>query len=394
MAAKRKDHKGRVLKTGESQRKDLIYQYRYTDMRGIRRTVYSSDLKELREKEAKIQNDMYNGVDYAGGEITVLELFDRYVSIKKGVRYGTRHNYVTQRNILKKDGFANKAIRDIRLSDAKLWLIKLHDEYGYKYSTIANIKASVGAAFKMALEEYAIARNPFDFKLSTVIENDSGSRAALTEEQQRLFLDFVKHDTCFSKHYDEIIVLLGTGLRISEFYGLTLDDLDFASRKIRVDHQLQVKKGGGYQVSEPKSKSGVRFIPMTDEVCHALENIILNRPKFQEEFAVDGYSGFVILSNRGRPKVSTHLEIAINRFSKKYERLHPDCPLPKITPHVFRHTFCTNMSNAGMDAKSLQYIMGHSNVSVTLNVYTHASYERAAEQMMRATTPSTTPFSV
>ena len=51
MSEKRKDNKGRILRTGESQRKDLIYQYRYTDIRGKRQTVYSSDLKELREKE-------------------------------------------------------------------------------------------------------------------------------------------------------------------------------------------------------------------------------------------------------------------------------------------------------------------------------------------------------
>lgn len=58
-------------------------------------------------------------------------------------------------------------------------------------------------------------------------------------------------------------------------------------------------------------------------------------------------------------------------------------PLPRITPHVFRHTFCTNMADAGMDLKSLQYLMGHSDVSVTLNVYTHSSYEKAEESMAR-----------
>lgn len=398
MAEKRKDHRGRVLKTGESQRKDLIYQYRYTDVWGIRRTVYSSDLKELREKEAKIQSDRYNGVDYSGGGITVLELYNRYVSTKRGVRYSTKRDYDIYRSILKKEDFAYKVIRDVRMSDAKLWLIKLHEEYGYKYGTISNVKANVGAAFKMALDECCIARNPFDFKLSSVVENDSESRVALTGEQQKIFLDFIRHDTCCSKHYDEIVVLLGTGLRISEFCGLTFDDLDFDSRKIRVDHQLLKTDKGAYHVTETKSKSGIRFIPMTDDVYHALKNIIANRPKIQDEFSADGYSGFILLNNRNRPKVSRSFLEVTKRFNKKYERLHPDDPMPKITPHIFRHTFCTNMANAGMDAKSLQYIMGHSDVSVTLGIYTHASYERAAEQMMLAasssTTPSTTPFSV
>ena len=66
---------------------------------------------------------------------------------------------------------------------------------------------------------------------------------------------------------------------------------------------------------------------------------------------------------------------------KKYEKLNPDHPLPHITPNVMRHTFCTKLANAGMDVKSLQYVMGHSDVGVTLNVYTHANYDRAEEQM-------------
>ncbi len=72
------------------------------------------------------------------------------------------------------------------------------------------------------------------------------------------------------------------------------------------------------------------------------------------------------------------------RFArKKYDMLHPDKPLPVITPHVYRHTFCTNMANAGMDVKVLQYIMGHSEIEVTMNVYTYMNYERASSQMLR-----------
>ena len=68
---------------------------------------------------------------------------------------------------------------------------------------------------------------------------------------------------------------------------------------------------------------------------------------------------------------------------KKYQKEHPDQPLPKITPHVFRHTFCTNMANAGMDMKSLQYLMGHSDISITMNVYTHLGLDDAKNEMIR-----------
>ena len=96
---------------------------------------------------------------------------------------------------------------------------------------------------------------------------------------------------------------------------------------------------------------------------------------------VDGRTGFIMLDKNGNPKVALHIENEMRWAMKKYKKLHPDKPLPHITPHVFRHTFCTNYANSGMDIKNLQYLMGHSDAGVTLNVYTHASYAHAAEQM-------------
>ncbi len=98
---------------------------------------------------------------------------------------------------------------------------------------------------------------------------------------------------------------------------------------------------------------------------------------------IDKHKGFLLLDKNGNPKVSLHLEHHMQWALKKYRKLHEDTPLPTITPHVLRHTFCTNMANAGMDIKSLQYLMGHSDAGVTMNVYTHASYDLAQRSMQR-----------
>ena len=119
MSEKRKDHKGRILRTGESQRKDLIYQYRYIDIRGKRQTVYSSDLKELREKEKEIQKRLDDGLDYSAGNISVIALLERYISLKQGVRYNTKVGYNFVLNLIKKEDFGNRQIRDIKVSDAQ-----------------------------------------------------------------------------------------------------------------------------------------------------------------------------------------------------------------------------------------------------------------------------------
>ncbi len=380
MAARRKDNKGRVLKTGESQRKDSLYQYRYTDVYGKRKVIYAADLKELREKEDEILKYLSVGVDYAAGGITVLELLERYISLKQGVRYNTKVGYQFVLNLVRKEAFGRRIIRDIKISDAKQWFMKLHRD-GRGYSTIGSVRGVIKPAFQMAYDEECIKRNPFTFKLTDAIPNDSKKRIALTPEQEATWMQFIKNDSTYQKYYDEFVVLLGTGLRVSEFCGLTKKNLDFKKRKIRVDHQLVRERGGKYYMEKTKTECGCRFIPMTDEVYNSLKKILKNRRNVKKEIIVDGYSNFILIDKKEQPKVALHIENEMRWAMKKYKKLNPDRPLPNITPHVMRHTFCTKLANSGMDVKSLQYVMGHSDVGVTLNVYTHASYDRAEEQM-------------
>ena len=382
MSAKRKDNKGRVLKTGESQRKDLIYQFRYTDCRGNRHTIYAPTLQELRQKEKEIQKLIDDGVDYAAGQITVIELLEKYISLKQGVRYNTQVGYQYVLNLVKKENFGYRKISTIKVSDAKQWFAKLQKD-GRGYSTITSVRGVVKPAFQMACDEDAIRKNPFLFDLTGVVVNDTVPRVALTDEQLAIWMNFIKTDKTYSKYHDEFLVLLETGMRVSEFCGLTRKDLDFMKRRIRVDHQLVRERAGKYYVEKPKTEKGCRYIPMTDVVYHALKRMLERRPKVDVEPLVDGYTNFIMLDKNGNPKVALHLENEMRWAMKKYKKLHPDSPLPHITPHVFRHTFCTGYANDGMNIKDLQYLMGHSDAAVTLNVYSHASYTHAADQLAK-----------
>ena len=382
MSAKRKDNKGRVLKTGESQRKDLIYQFRYTDCRGNRHTIYAPTLQELRQKEKEIQKLIDDGVDYAAGQITVIELLEKYISLKQGVRYNTQVGYQYVLNLVKKEDFGYRKISTIKVSDAKQWFAKLQKD-GRGYSTITSVRGVVKPAFQMACDEDAIRKNPFLFDLKGVVVNDTVPRVALTDEQLAIWMNFIKTDKTYSKYHDEFLVLLETGMRVSEFCGLTRKDLDFRKRRIRVDHQLVRERAGKYYVEKPKTEKGCRYIPMTDVVYHALKRMLERRPKVDVEPLVDGYTNFIMLDKNGNPKVALHLENEMRWAMKKYKKFHPDSPLPHITPHVFRHTFCTGYANDGMNIKDLQYLMGHSDAAVTLNVYSHASYTHAADQLAK-----------
>lgn len=379
---RRKDSKGRVLKKGESERKDGRYQYRYNDAFGARKTVYANGLNELRDLEKRIEKDIGDGIDYSKGQMTVYELVERYLSLKQGVRYNTRIGYNFVSNILGKEPFSRLKVSNVKVSDAQKWIIKMYND-GKGYSTLSSICGVVKPAFQMACNEDVIRKNPFDFKITDVVPNNSKKREALTEDEQIEWLSFIKNDKTYCKYYDEFVVLLNTGMRVSEFCGLTSKDLDFNNRKINVDHQLVRERNGKYYVEKTKTQAGCRFIPMTNEVSQSLKRIIENRPKLKIEPFVDGYTGFILVDKNGNPKIALHIENEIRWSLKKYKKLFPNKPPIIVTPHVLRHTFCTNMINAGMDAKKLQYLMGHSDVSTTLNIYTHMGYEKASEQMLK-----------
>ena len=394
MSEKRRDNRNRILRIGESQRQDGRYAYKYKDLNGETKFVYSWRLDKndrtpagkarepsLREKERQIQQDLFNQIVPNGGNLTVLELVKKYLSLKINVRHNTRANYNFVVNIIKKEPFGNIRIDKVRQSDAKAWLIKLQKD-GRGYSTIHSVRGVVRPAFEMALQDGLINRNPFSFELATVVVNDSVTREAITRAQERAFLKFIQEDKCYCKYYDGIFILFKTGLRVSEFCGLTIADVDFKKNRIRVDHQLQRSGNMEYIIEKPKTESGERFVPMSNEVAACFQRIIRNRQKPRKEPMIDGYTGFLFLDKNSMPMVALHWEHYFKHIRNKYNSIYK-IQLPKITPHVCRHTFCSNMAKSGMNPKTLQYIMGHSDISVTLNTYTHVQFEDAKTEFDR-----------
>ena len=395
MSEKRRDNRNRILREGEYQRTDGRYRFRYIDEDGKEKNVYSWRLDRndpmskgkkrelsLREKEKQIEADLFDHIVTNGGNYTVLELVEKYVSLKTGVRHNTAAGYKTVINILKKEAFGKLRIDKVRLSDAKTWLIKLQQIDGRGYSSIHSIRGVLRLAFQMAVDDDLIRKNPFGFELASVIVNDSVTREAITRKQERDLLRFIREDKHFSRYYDAIYILFHTGLRISEFCGLTIPDIDFEEMRIKVDHQLQRTSQMRYVIEEPKTESGVRYVPMTEEVAACFHRIIVKRETPKVEPMVDGYVRFLCLDKNDMPMVALHWEKYLEHIIEKYNKIYR-IQMPKVTPHICRHTFCSNMAKSGMNPKTLQYIMGHSDISVTLNTYTHVSFDDAKEELHR-----------
>lgn len=378
MSEKRKDINGRLLKKGESQRKDGVYQYRYTDNKGRRQCIYAGSLQALRDKEKEIQAISDRGGDYSAGNITVIELLEKYLTLKDNLRIRTLMTYKARINAIEKTRMGCMKIKDVKTSVAKEWIKELYNS-GYKYGTINLYKNILTPAFQVAVEDDVLIKNPFNFKVSSVIKNNSSKREALLPSEQETLLSFLRSDEKMSKYYDEVMVFLETGMRASEVCGLTVDDIKFDERYVDVNKQLFKDDHGNYYVTELKTNAGLRHIPMSDRLMNSLKNIIENRcPK--NEVIIGGYGKFLFYSNKGMPKTVHNYGWILKQISQRHNEMYEENPLPHITPHILRHTYCTNLLDLNIDVKTMQYLMGHSDVQTTLNIYTHNSHEQVLER--------------
>ena len=391
---KRRDSKGRLLKSGESQRPDGRYAYKYMDTFGNPKFVYSWKLVptdkipagkrpdlSLREKVRQIQQDIADGIDPIGKKMTVCQLYAKYIRQRGNVKRGTKKSREQLMKLLSDDKLGAASIDSVKLSDAKEWALRMQEQ-GVAYNTICNSKRSLKAIFYMAIQDDCIRKNPFDFPINDVINDDTEPKVPLTPAQEEELLKFMQDDPVYAKYYDEVVILLETGLRISELCGLTETDLNFEKRFVNVDHQLLRSTEDGYYIETPKTDSGFRQVPMSAAAYEAFQRVLQNR-RGAKAIEVDGYSNFLFLNRDGLPKVAVNYDAMFKCLAKKFNKCHKEPLPPVMTPHTMRHTFCTRMANAGMNPKALQYIMGHANIVMTLNYYAHATFNSAQAEMER-----------
>ncbi len=404
----RKDPKGRKLKSGETyEEKTGRYRYQYQDASGKRRSVYSWTLtakdpiprgvsqksgESLREREHRINDEIMNRIDTSAGNQTVYMLMKRYTDLKwKDVKETTRNGYRTQLNFMQHNPMGQRKIKDVGPAEAEEWFQELHDKYHKGYSSLCTLRGILRPAFRMAKRNRWVLDNPFDFQLNKKRYGGSETREALTKKDMRRFLDFLRTDSHFSRYFNGVYILFNTGLRISEFCGLTPDDIDFENHVIHVRRQLLRLHDGKKMllyIETLKTENGYRAIPMLPDVEKTFRMVIAERPKVQEkviwnEDHTESATGFLWVDQNGNYEVAQHWSNHFRWAAAKFNRIYKD-ELPEVTPHVARHTFCSNCAAAGMAPKTLQVIMGHSSIEVTLNVYTHLESGDVKEEFFRA----------
>ena len=392
MVAKRRDSKGRVLRNGESQRADGMYMYRYTDSVGKRQTVYSWKLVEtdgvpsgkrcgasLREIEKEILRDLQDGLRVAeANNITVDDMFAKFLEVRIDLKETTRCNYICLYDKHLRPTVGEKKVKKIKYSDVQKLYVDFA-ESGLKISTIRSVHSIFTQILELAVRDDLIRGNPAMKALrdlQRVYNGEQEKRHALTEEQQSRLIDYIYNSPRYQRWGVLVTVLLGTGMRIGEALGLRWCDCDFVQNIITVDHtllykQTEDKTGYVYRISEPKTKAGKRTIPMFLAVRGALSKEKERRRNMKSTFSVEGYCDFVFLNSNDRvftpAAVFEMLQSVVcdyNRdeaFAAKKEGREP-CFLPKISPHILRHTFCTRMCENESNIKLIQDVMGHKNI--------------------------------
>ena len=366
---RRTDNKGRILKTGESQRSDGRYQYRWKAKNSQTYDyVYAPTLAELREKEKAVERDLLDGIDLHAGRQTVSERIDEYLKSKKKLKASSRESYMKILAPVRNDPIMKMQIRDVKYTDIKSFYLRKHDD-GFKRNSILSLNRIFHPAFQEAVEDDVIRKNPCIMsKILPDIPDDGTTRIPLSEDQEKRFLAFAEKKNF--RFTDQMIILIETGMRIGELCGLTLQDVDLANRILNVDKQLQYVDKQGLHIQPPKSDAGIRKIPLTNRAVEAFKRVIDKREQPKVEPMIDGVCGFLFIMKNGSPLRVTYLKDAIHKLEQAYQEEFKD-DMPSISAHVFRHTFATRQSQKGLDPKSLSGIIGHSSVDMTNAVYIH-----------------------
>lgn len=410
MAEKRKDSKGRALWVGESQRKNGKYEYKYADQNGERHSVYSWRLvasdkmpdgkpftEPLRDMEKQIKKDLEDDINtFEGRRMSLNAFWDEYIDMKFELKESTRSNYIYMYDKCVRDSLGKRNITTIKYTDVKKFYIELIRDKGFKPNSMETVNTIIHPVFTQAVRDGYIRINPSDGVMAEIKKShawEKPKRHALTEKEQENFVSFTASSPQYKHWLPLITVMLGTGGRIGEILGLRWEDCDFEQNLISINHNLVYRKLTNepckFLISTPKTEAGKRVIPMLSQVKSALkEEYERQLVEGFNESVIDGYSGFIFTSRFHKVFSPHEINRVLDRIIKAYNQKEsirakmgdrkPEL-LPHFSCHNLRHTFCTRFCENETNLKIIQEIMGHADITTTMDIYNEATQEKKKE---------------
>jgi len=389
---RRKDKKNRVLKEGEYQRSCGTYEFKWRDKSGGRHSISAVTLEELREKELDVLRDVLDGVKADKNNLTINDLYNSWVQLKRGLKDNTFSNYKYMYTMFVEPDFGKRKIVDLKRSDIRSFYNYLADERHVQINTIDCIHTVLHQVLELGVEDDYLRYNPSDNALKELKKArnfESTKRRALTLPEQELFEAYLSKQGQYHRWYPIFIIMLWTGMRVGEVTGLRWCDIDLEDDTISVNHTLvyydkRNDERCTFAINTPKTAAGERIIPMLPKVKEAF----MMEKQYQEECGlesravVDGYRDFIFINRFGNVQHQGTLNKALSRIVRDCNFEILDKPhkkdtviLPKFSNHSLRHTFTTRMCEAGVNLKVMQEILGHADAETTMDIYAEATKE-------------------
>ena len=388
-----KDLQGKVLPSGITQRKTGIYRGRFK-YNGETYTRDNANLKELVQELEDLRYEVKHGLKGKGDQITLDAWFDVWLNVhkKKSIKESTQVRYYDFYHRYIKKQLGKQKIANIAPLTLERLFQNLADK-DYSTKTIRDVYNILNSMFKYAIHNRLIAFNPCAGVC--LPKTKTKEIRVLTVEEQK---EVVAHAR--GRLYENLIlVALGTGMRGGEMLGLTWDDVDFRRREISINKTLVHIKDPQtgiytFKYQTPKTKNGIRKIPMQESIYKALKKQHVQLKEMQLACSnwepSDGFENLVFVGKNGKPITEHTFQVALNWIENSInkERLRvaeetgtPFTPIPHFYPHALRHTFATRCFEAGIDAKVVQGYLGHFSISITLDLYTHVTNDKAKTEM-------------
>lgn len=368
---------GKELGTGISQRKDGLYQARFVNRFGKRQTLYGKTLNEVRRKLRNEQYEDEKALNVANTEITLDEWFEVWLNTcKKNCRDSTKGAYTTHyKRIQNKLGW--RKLTSLNLIIMQEAINELNTDNARK-----NSKKILVDMLSKAVDTDLITKN-LAKQINTVIsKEEKKERRVLTISETHEFLG--KANNTF--YYNLFVLALETGLRIGELCGLMWEDVDFKKQVLQVRHTLcYFSKNGKYvfEMHDTKTNNGRRSVPLTARAMMALKDQEIQKQQIvmKGKIAPEGYENLVFVTKNNQPTQQFLIKECMNLIVKNINK--EDTDFKSFTPHTFRHTFATRAIESGMNPKTLQKILGHGTLQMTMDLYCHVTDDTMFEEMQK-----------
>lgn len=364
-----KDLKGKELGVGITQQKNGLYSARFVDKFGKRRQKRFKKLQECRQWIADATYvDEHSNILQAT-DIMVDAWFEYWIDIKKKtVRPNTVRNYTERYNRNIKKIIGKMLLSEVKPLHCQKIFNDMADE-NYRTTTIYQTRIALFNMLEFAKENDVIRYNPCKKSVKSDMGKPSQKKEALTKDIQKVFLEYASGQS----YENQYRFILQTGLRTGELVALKWEDIDFQNKTLKIQRSMEYRYSvGEWKIGEPKSKSGYRTIPLTDEAIDILKRQKEKNKKIK--VIPMEWSAVVFLCRKGTPIKNSTYDTALFKICEK-------TGIPRFSMHVLRHTFATRCIEGGMKPKTLQIILGHSNIGITMNLYVHTTEEEKLKEI-------------